>query len=92
MSSFVWFSDLADVAMIPKTNMIYLWSRQTTPNDSRKILRSLMKDDMFGNIKLSEIEHSEKLWKRRVPNNPEDLSNISWKNLDMEQYLSRKMK
>ena len=35
--SFSCFSDLADVTMTPKTNIIYLWRHQDTPNNSRRI-------------------------------------------------------
>ena len=33
--SFLWFLDLADMTMTPKTNIVYLWRHKATPNNPR---------------------------------------------------------
>ena len=39
-----WFSDLVDVTMTPTANIINLWRRQDTPDNSRKTQKSFSKN------------------------------------------------
>ena len=72
--SYSWFSELVDVSMTPKTNIMYLWRDQATPNKSRK------NEPFWGNIMLGKVqrfvsqcvEHLEKAGTE----NPEDPSNM----------------
>ena len=74
--------------MTPQTNITYLWRHQDTPNNSRTIanhfLNIIEKSQNVGNRIFG------KFWKRRGPNNPEDLS-VFWKSWIWNQYLPENM-
>ena len=77
--------------MTPKTNTIYLWRRQISPNNSRT------NPESFSNIVFLEIPKSwkSKLWKHRRDGRrgiPTTRLIHSWKSWIWNQYLSKNMK
>ena len=74
--------------MTPQTNLIYLWRHQDTPNNTEKY-RPILKNTIWGNLKIMEFEHFEIL-ERQGPTNPEDPFNEILKILNMGLLSSRK--
>ena len=88
--SFSWFSDLSDVAMTPKTNMIYLWRHQETPNVAREIGNSFPTNNMLGNLKFRNSTTLNMSKQKTWTANPEDPFNIVLRMLNMASRYSRK--
>ena len=76
-------SGFSDVSMGPKTNVIYFWRHQDTPNNPRK-------NFIFGNFKIVEISNFENLGKDRHRKNHEDPLQKILETLNMGPRSSKK--
>ena len=83
-------SGFSDVSMTPKTNIIYIWRKQETPND-HETSESLFKNIFGGDLTISTLESSTVMEITWTDEN-DDPSNTFLKILDMGSISSRNMK